>query len=331
MTLACLLLGFGPMLVFSAVVWWLDRWEREPVRLVWIVFAWGALPAFVGALGLQVFAYLFLTESAGRSAVAATTTISTVVAPASEELLKAVPLLVLMIIRRSEMDTWYDGVVYGATAGFGFAAIENVFYFLQSTANDGGVAALALSAMARAVIFGPLHALCSAMSGAGCAAGRLATRPIGRIGWPFTGILAAIFVHTLHNVVVGSHGGAVTIWAITTWSAVVSLLALAALSVARQRELILAALEPEIAAGTLKRREAEAAFMPGRIVLTTLFPGRGACSIAHRYRGLTSAAADLAFARSNQRRFGSQPEDETRLASLRDRVRAACDQLRCSS
>jgi protease PrsW len=330
MMIMCLIMGFGPMLAFLAVVWWLDRWEREPVRLVWLVFTWGALPAFLGALALQVVAYLLLTQSAGRSPAAAMATISTVVAPATEELLKAVPLLLLMIVRRSEMDSWYDGVVYGASAGFGFAAVENVLYFLQSTATDGGVAALVSATLARAIAFGPLHALCSAMSGAGCSAGRLATRRIGRAGWPIAGILAAIAVHTVHNVMVGSHGRGVTIWAMTTWSGVISLLALAALSIARQRELILAALEPEIAAGTLQRREAEAAFMPRRIALTTLFPSRGVCSIAHRYHSLTSAAADLAFARNQQERFGSQPEDETRLTSLRERVRAACDQLRCS-
>ena len=278
------------------------------------MFTWGALPAFLGALALQVVAYLLLTQSAGRSPAAAMATISAVVAPATEELLKAVPLLLLMIVRRSEMDSWYDGVGYGASAGFGFAAVENVLYFLQSTATDGGVAALVSATLARAIAFGPLHALCSAMSA----------------GWPIAGILAAIAVHTVHNVMVGSHGRGVTIWAMTTWSGVISLLALAALSIARQRELILAALEPEIAAGTLQRREAEAAFMPRRIALTTLFPSRGVCSIAHRYHSLTSAAADLAFARNQQERFGSQPEDETRLTSLRERVRAACDQLRCS-
>jgi RsiW-degrading membrane proteinase PrsW (M82 family) len=330
-TIACILLAFGPMIFYSMIVWWLDRWEREPARLVCTVFAWGCLPAFAGALILQVLAHLFLAGSDASSSTAAMATITTVVAPVTEELLKAVPLLALMVIGRNEIDSWYDGVVYGAIAGFGFAAIENMFYFLQSATLDGGVAGLARSALARAVAFGPLHALCSAMTGAGCAAGCLATTRLGRVSWPIAGIVAAVACHSLHNVVVGSHGDAITAWAVTTWTGVASLLALAVLSVARQREVILSFLESEIAAGTLTRREAQAAFMPRRIALNTILPVRGTCSIARRYHALTTAAADLAFARYRQQRFGNRPGDDARIAALRARVRTVCELLHATT
>lgn len=328
MTIACIVLGFAPMIFYSTIVWWLDRWEREPLRLVWAVFAWGCLPAFIGALGLQIVAHGFLAGPDTASAAAAMATISTTVAPITEELLKAVPLLVLMIIRRSEIDSWYDGVVYGAIAGFGFAAIENVFYFLQSAAQGAGVGDLARSALARAVAFGPLHALCSAMSGAGCAAGRLATNRTGRIVWPIAGVCSAVACHTLHNIAVGSPGHSAVAWAVTTWTGVASLLGLATLSIARQREVILTFLEPEIAAGTLTRSEVEAAFMPRRIALNTILPARGTCSISRRYHALTTAAADLAFAHHQQQRFGHRPEDDARIALLRDRVLKVCADLR---
>ena len=38
-----------PMLGCLWLVWWLDRYNREPVPLVFAVFAWGAIFAILGS------------------------------------------------------------------------------------------------------------------------------------------------------------------------------------------------------------------------------------------------------------------------------------------
>ena len=61
-----LVLSFVPMWVYAYIVYWLDRFEREPKRLLLGVFLWGAFVATIGA----VIAELILGE--GLSAMTAT-------------------------------------------------------------------------------------------------------------------------------------------------------------------------------------------------------------------------------------------------------------------
>jgi hypothetical protein len=47
-----------------------------------------------------------------------------------EETLKAVGVVLIYLIARSEINGLVDGFVYGAIVGLGFAVVENVFYFV---------------------------------------------------------------------------------------------------------------------------------------------------------------------------------------------------------
>lgn len=40
-----LLFGFVPMLVFSGILYWLDRYEKESKLVLGVVFIWGAIVA----------------------------------------------------------------------------------------------------------------------------------------------------------------------------------------------------------------------------------------------------------------------------------------------
>src|SRR5215216_7824076 len=51
-------------------------------------------------------------------------------APLVEETLKAVGVVLIYLIARSELNGVVDGFVYGAMVGLGFAVVENVFYFV---------------------------------------------------------------------------------------------------------------------------------------------------------------------------------------------------------
>ena len=330
MVITCILMGLLPMAFYAAVVWLLDHWEREPIWLTLSVFLWGCAPAFLFALLLQVFAQtsLFGPFDTEQSAATGMLLMSVIAAPVTEELLKALPLLGIFLFHRDEIDSWFDGVVYGAITGFGFAAIENVFYFLAVTTQGGTLADLAALVGARAFAFGPLHALFTSLTGIGFAAARLRQSLFARVGLASAGILAAIAVHSLHNLAASSGGNLVIVSLFTQWSGVLALLVLLSLSLVQQRLMIMHYLRPEIAAGTLTEPQAVAALMPRRLALRSILPTPGRCSLVGRYRRLTTHVAEFAFAMHDRDKFGPRPGDDDRIAALREQVYRCSQELR---
>jgi len=47
-------MGLVPMLIYAGFLWWLDRWEKEPLHLLAAAFLWGFIPSAVIALIAQV-------------------------------------------------------------------------------------------------------------------------------------------------------------------------------------------------------------------------------------------------------------------------------------
>lgn len=43
--------AFAPMVLYTSIVWWMDRYEREPIRLVAMLFLFGAVPGALLSLG----------------------------------------------------------------------------------------------------------------------------------------------------------------------------------------------------------------------------------------------------------------------------------------
>lgn len=109
--------------------------------------------------------------------------------------------------RRPAFDTVVDGVVYGAVAGLGFAAIENLSQTLGEYIEAGGLTAAlqfqeaARTALGRALV-GPGHVISSAFTGSSLG---LAKFNPGRRG-PIvvTGLLIAAFIHGLYTTAVPS-------------------------------------------------------------------------------------------------------------------------------
>lgn len=125
--LSWLLLFLYALPVFL-LVYFLDLYEREPISLVVGAFLWGAVAATtLGALANigwgAVVARSLNPEFAARWVPALT-------APWTEEILKAIGVVLIYLIARREIDDIMDGFVYGAMVGLGFAVVENVFYFI---------------------------------------------------------------------------------------------------------------------------------------------------------------------------------------------------------
>jgi len=105
-----------PSLVVIALLWWLDRYEKEPLWLLGIVFFWGAVPTIVLSLLAQIILDVPLTRVLGHSVLYPLTTMS-IVAPLTEETFKALILLALFLFYRQEFDGVVDGILYGARRG----------------------------------------------------------------------------------------------------------------------------------------------------------------------------------------------------------------------
>lgn len=185
-----------PALLYVGLIYWVDRYEKEPLWLLSATFLWGAVPSvllalvFSGLLSLPFYAAAEESTADALSAVA--------VAPLVEETVKALVLIAIFVRRRQEIDSLLDGVIYGAMVGMGFAVVENVFYFLAAF-EEGGAATWNAVVFSRAVVFGLNHAFYTSLTGLGIAAARLSPKPAVRVVAPVLGWAAAVFTHAVHN------------------------------------------------------------------------------------------------------------------------------------
>jgi protease PrsW len=185
-----------PAILYAMLIYFIDRYEREPIWLLSAMFVWGAVPAILLALvlnGLFGFPfYMMFGDQWGDMATAV------IVAPLVEETVKGLALLILFWIWRDQLDTPLDGLVYGAMVGLGFATVENVFYFVAQY-EAGGREAWQINIFMRAFVFGLNHSLYTAMIGLGLAVARLSSRGWVRIVAPIAGWFTAVMIHLLHN------------------------------------------------------------------------------------------------------------------------------------
>lgn len=117
-----ILLGLVPLVIVLPVLAWLDRVEPEPRASRFHAVLWGATVAGVVS---------GITNSI--VSVAAGETIAAVVsAPLVEEATKG--LGVYWAVRRHELDSVIDGIVYAGWVALGFAVVEDFLYFVDAAA-----------------------------------------------------------------------------------------------------------------------------------------------------------------------------------------------------
>ncbi len=195
--LIILFLSFVPMLIYALVLWWLDRFEKEPLHLLALAFLWGAVPSIILSLILELIFDIPITLLAG-SALTYDLLGSSIAAPLIEEGAKAVALVALLLFFRHEIDSPLDGVIYGGMVGFGFAAVENLFYLFGAYA-EGGLGDVAWLAFLRAGLFGLNHAMYTGFTGLGIALA-LEIRSVWLKGLPpLLGFAMAVGTHAYHN------------------------------------------------------------------------------------------------------------------------------------
>lgn len=180
-----LLLTVAAILPALLLVWFFHARDTfpEPPRVLWTTFALGCL-SVIPAVLLGVSLEPLLVS---RHALTVAAFESFVIAALCEEACKLAVLLGYSF-RQVAFDEEMDGIVYGATAALGFAALENIMYVL-----DGGFGL----ALLRGALSVPGHATYGAVMGyyVGCA------RVDRERRWSLVarGLVAAIALHGLYD------------------------------------------------------------------------------------------------------------------------------------
>lgn len=180
-TAAGLLVSTALLVVVVVFLWWLDRYDREPLLLVAGAFLWGAVAAAMLSVSALSAAAAALDAPLGTLAVAAL-----------EELLKAAAV-VLVARYSAEFDSPTDGLVYGTAAGLGFASIENLLVVIAAPA---GLPSATLPLVLQRTLFSAgVHGLASGVVGGFVGLALLARGALARVVWTVGGLAVGISIH----------------------------------------------------------------------------------------------------------------------------------------
>lgn len=188
-------LAFVPSLIYLIWIRNTERYQREPYARLLKIFAYGAILSVAIAI---VFESLLLSvldlnleriyQVLGENPELTTLILALVIAPFVEEAAKGLGVFV----SRRRMRDIEDGIIYGAAAGLGFAATENLLYEADAYIS-AGAAALVATVAVRTLSSALLHATATSVFGLGIA--RSAWQ--GRSLWPY--YLGAVAIHSAFN------------------------------------------------------------------------------------------------------------------------------------
>jgi RsiW-degrading membrane proteinase PrsW (M82 family) len=316
-----LLAGVIPTVIYTAIIWWFDRYEKEPLWLLGVTFMWGAIPAIILSLIVEII--LGIPVSVLGEGLLADVVESGGVAPMIEEMAKAAALLGLFVFLRREFDNVLDGIIYGALVGFGFAMTENVLYFLSSLFT-GGWAEWGIVVFLRAFVFGLNHAFFTSLTGAALGFARLSRAAWEKWLVPLFGLGLAIAFHALHNI--GASLAELSCLTIlfsflTDWGGVLIVFVVILLAAQQEKKWITQELKEEVASGVLSQTH---------YALTVSYRQRFvACWEAllgqswQRWRQLGRLfhlATELAFKKYQLRMAGDGEDTRATIAQLRNQI-----------
>ncbi len=298
-----------PALVLAGLLYWSDRYEKEPKRLLAAAFLWGAIPALITALVVELF-FELPPQLIGSEALEALRL--GIVAPLLQEILKAAAVMLVYWRCRDEFDNVLDGILYGAMTGFGFAMTGNLISYVGSFA-VWGPTGLNATVFAEGLLNRLNHALYSAVFGAGLGWGRLHPKRSRRWAVPVAALAGAAAVHALHNWVSQRMLGLNLITVAVALAGLGAMIAVALWSLRRQRRVLTAARAGKVP-DSLYRDLPRAG---GRSRAGWRALRRGGPAAWLRTQKLLQLCAELAFKLRQQRRGREAPRTPETIEELR--------------
>lgn len=158
------LYSYVPALLLGGFFWWMDRFERESLFLVILVFLWGAFGAGLLSYFWNTFFLVVLDVYHRNSFEVNDMIVAVLVAPFVEELTKGA--VILLLLKLNKVGNVTDGILMGVIVGLGFAASENVHYATEVVYKSSGELAMWYNLWFREIHTTLLHASASAVWGA---------------------------------------------------------------------------------------------------------------------------------------------------------------------
>ena len=124
-------LALAPVVAVAGLVYWRDKWEKEPFRRLMFCFLGGMLSC-IPIVIMELTADLIF-DKPRESGIAGILLSAFVFVGLIEEFWKWVAVI-LLAYRSSDFDEPYDGITYSVMVSMGFAFVENLLYV-----NAGGV------------------------------------------------------------------------------------------------------------------------------------------------------------------------------------------------
>ena len=256
-----------PAILLMAGIYYLDRYEKEPVRLIGIALVAGAVVAPIAtawiekafgvpnSLGSQAFFFIG-AENANQ--------------PIIEEIVRGLVLVAVFFLVRYEIDDLLDGLVYGGMVGVGFGLAANFWTVWATPPIAGGLSNHSLFSTIVAsfnwVFYGGVIGLCLA------AARRASLARVVSMAVLGTGI--AMGFHLLHDFLptwvaasanhVQTSGLAKFLGDLPNVLGLVALAAIAVWTTGREKVIVARELQDEVTSGVVGPDEYKAITNPGR-------------------------------------------------------------------
>jgi len=185
------IMAFLPPILYAIWIRNTERYHREKWIPIFLCFIWGATIAILASIFLELVLSIPLAVSIDNVDTFGFI-IAIIIAPFAEEFTK--PLALRLKTVKKELDELEDGLIYGAVAGLGFSATENLLYG-WSFLSEGLVVFFVLMILRS---FGGclLHASATALTGYGYGKSIMKRTSVLRI-LPF--FMLAILVHAFYN------------------------------------------------------------------------------------------------------------------------------------
>ncbi len=312
--LVSLFFAFVPVFLMAAFVYWLDRYEKEPLILLGATFFWGAVVAAGAAFVINTVFGIGIYALTGSGDIADQATAS-LVAPFVEEGLKGFAVLIIFLFFRNEFDSVLDGIIYAAIAALGFAATENVLYIYGHGYVDGGWNGLWQLVFIRDVVVAWQHPFFTAFTGIGLAVARMNRNILVKIIAVPTGYGFAVFAHAFHNSfgdLIGGMSGLV-LGSLADWSGWFMMAIFIIIIIARERMLMKRQLMGEVASGVISQAQYQRSLSP-LTMSTALFTG-GFTAVR-----FYQTCGELAHKKEQLQKLGEEGGNTAIVQTLRNRL-----------